>query len=76
MILEEIAARTQSEVLDVDAMIAKAEEEAAAKGEKLSSVDKAKIKAQAKVAAKNTESSEEADPKVIRKRCLDIPRRN
>ena len=64
---EEIAARTQSEVLDVDAMIAKAEEEAAAKGEKLSSVDKAKIKAQAKVAAKNTESSEEADPKVIRK---------
>ena len=64
---EEIAARTQSEVLDVDAMIAKAEEEAAAKGEKLSSVGKAKIKAQAKVAAKNTESSEEADPKVIRK---------
>ena len=64
---EEIAARSQSEVLDVDAMIAKAEEEAAAKGEKLSSVDKAKIKAQAKVAAKNTESSEEADPKVIRK---------
>lgn len=64
---EEITARTQSEVLDVDAMIAKAEEEAAAKGEKLSSVDKAKIKAQAKVAAKNTESSEEADPKVIRK---------
>ena len=64
---EEIVARTQSEVLDVDAMIAKAEEEAAAKGEKLSSVDKAKIKAQAKVAAKNTESSEEADPKVIRK---------
>ena len=64
---EEIAARTQSEVLDVDAMIAKAEEEAAAKGEKLSSVDKAKIKAQAKVAATNTESSEEADPKVIRK---------
>lgn len=64
---EEIVARTQSEVLDVDTMIAKAEEEAAAKGEKLSSVDKAKIKAQAKVAAKNTESSEEADPKVIRK---------
>ncbi len=64
---EEIAARTQSEVLDVDAMIAKAEEEAAAKGEKLSSVEKAKIKAQAKVAAKNTESSEDADPKVIRK---------
>ncbi len=64
---EEIAARTQSEVLDVDAMIAKAEEEAAAKGEKLSSVDKAKIKAQAKVAAQNAESSEEVDPKAIRK---------
>lgn len=64
---EEIAARTQSEVLDVDAMIAKAEEEAAAKGEKLSSVDKAKIKAQAKVAAKNTDGSEEADPAAIRK---------
>ena len=64
---EEIAARTQSEVLDVDAMIAKAEEEAAAKGEKLSSVDKAKIKAQAKVAAQNTESSEDVDPKAIRK---------
>ena len=64
---EEIAARTQSEVLDVDAMIAKAEEEAAAKGEKLSSVDKAKIKAQAKVAAQNAESSEDVDPKAIRK---------
>lgn len=64
---EEIAARTQSEVLDVDALIAKAEEEAAAKGEKLSSVDKAKIKAQAKVAAQNAESSEDVDPKAIRK---------
>lgn len=63
----EIAARTQSEVLDVDAMIAKAEEEAAAKGEKLSSVEKAKIKAQAKVAAQTTKSSEEVDPKAIRK---------
>ncbi len=63
----EVAARTQSEVLDVDAMIAKAEEEAAAKGEKLSSVDKAKIKAQAKVAAQNAQSSEEVDPKAIRK---------
>lgn len=63
----EIAARTQSEVLDVDAMIAKAEEEAAAKGEKLSSVDKAKIKAQAKVAVQNAQSSEEVDPKAIRK---------
>ncbi len=63
----EIAARTQSEVLDVDAMIAKAEEEAAAKGEKLSSVEKAKIKAQAKVAAQSAKSSEEVDPKVVRK---------
>lgn len=64
---EEIAARTQTEVLSVDEMIAQAEAEAAAKGEKLSSVDKAKIKAKAKVAAQNaSQNTEDADPAVIR----------
>ena len=65
---DEIAARTATEVLDVDAMIAKAEEEAAAKGEKLSPVDRAKIKAQAKVASQNaSKKSEELDVKALRK---------
>ncbi|MEG0216379.1 MAG: ABC transporter permease, partial [Hungatella sp.] len=50
----EIAVRTTTEVLNVEEMIAKAEAEAAAKGEKLSPVDKAKIKAQAKVASQNS----------------------
>lgn len=64
----EIAARTETEVMDVDQMIAKAEEEAAARGEKLSSVDRAKIKAQAKVASqKSAEASEDVDPNVLRK---------
>ncbi|MCI9180816.1 MAG: ABC transporter permease [Lachnospiraceae bacterium] len=71
----EIAARTETEVLDVDQMIAKAEEEAAARGEKLSSVDKAKIKAQAKVASKKSaEASEDVDPDALRKE-LGIKRR-
>lgn len=71
----EIAARTETEVLDVDQMIAKAEEEAAARGEKLSSVDKAKIKAQAKVASKKSaEASEDVDPNALRKE-LGIKRR-
>ncbi len=70
----EIAARTQTEVLSVDEMIAKAEEEAAARGEKLSNVDKAKIRAQAKVSTQNTDSSEEIDPEVLRKE-LGIKRR-
>lgn len=64
---EEIASRTASEVMDVDTMIAKAEEEAAAKGEKLSPVDKAKIKAKAKVAAQNASQNEEVDPAALRK---------
>ncbi|MDO5417243.1 MAG: ABC transporter permease [Lachnospiraceae bacterium] len=64
----EIAARTKTEVLDVDQMIAKAEEEAKAQGKKLSNIDKAKIKAQAKVAAQTTsKENQDADPEVIRK---------
>ena len=64
----EIAARTETEVLDVDQMIAKAEEEAAARGEKLSSVDRAKIKAQAKVAAqKSASAAHDVDPNELRK---------
>lgn len=60
----EIAARTETEVLDVDQMIAKAEEEAAARGEKLSNVDKA----QAKVAAQQSASAEhDVDPNELRK---------
>ncbi len=64
----EIAARTETEVLDVDQMIAKAEEEAAARGEKLSSVDRARIQAQAKVAAQKSASAEhDVDPNELRK---------
>ena len=65
---EEIAARTESEVMDVDAMIAKAEEEAAAKGEKLSAKDIAIIRAQAKTASQNTASEAgDTDPAAVRK---------
>lgn len=64
----EIAQRTQSEVLDVDELIAKAKAEAEAKGEKFTKKDEAVIKAQAKVAAKaSAENAEDADPNVIRK---------
>lgn len=64
----EVAARTATDVMDVDTTIAKAEAEAAAKGEKLSPIEKAKIKAQAKVAAQNSsKSSSDVDPKTIRK---------
>lgn len=64
----EVAARTATDVMDVDATIAKAEAEAEAKGEKLSSVEKAKIKAQAKVASQNaSKSSSDLDPNTIRK---------
>lgn len=64
----EIAARTETEVLDVDQMIARAEEEAAARGEKLSSVDRAKIKAQAKVSAQQSaEAAEEVNPDALRR---------
>lgn len=62
----EIAARTQSEALDVDEMIAKAKAEAEAKGEKFTKKDEAKIKAQAKVAANTAEASEDTDPEKIR----------
>lgn len=65
---EEIAARSETEVMDVDALIAKAEEEAAAKGETLSSVDKAMIRAQAKVASQNSAAKEgDTDPATVRK---------
>ena len=63
----EVAARTQTETLTVDDMIAQAEAEAAAKGEKLSSVDIAKIRAQAKVTTQNTqEEAEEVDVDKLR----------
>ncbi len=63
----EVAARTQTETLSVDDMIAQAEAEAAARGEKLSSVDMAKIRAQAKVAAQNTQAqSQEIDMDALR----------
>ena len=63
----EVAARTQTETLSVDDMIAQAEAEAAARGEKLSSVDIAKIRAQAKVAAQNTQAqSQEIDIDALR----------
>ena len=63
----EVAARTQTETLSVDDMIAQAEAEAAARGEKLSSVDIAKIRAQAKVAAQNTQAqSQEIDMDALR----------
>lgn len=63
----EIAARTETEVLSADDLIAQAEAEAAARGEKLSSVDRAKLKAQAKVAAQNNAASaDNVDPAVIR----------
>ncbi len=63
----EVAARTQTETRSVDDMIAQAEAEAAARGEKLSSVDIAKIRAQAKVAAQNTQAqSQEIDMDALR----------
>ena len=64
----EVAARTQTETLSVEDMIAQAEAEAAAKGEKLSSVDIAKIKAKAKVAAQDAQkNSEEVNVDDLRK---------
>ena len=56
---EEIAARSESEVMDVDTLIENAKAEAEAKGETLSSVDIAMIRAKAKVAAKPSEDSSE-----------------
>ena len=56
---DEIASRTQSDVVDVDEMIAQAKEEAEKKGEKFTKKDEAVIRAKAKVAAKPSEDSSE-----------------
>ena len=56
---DEIAARTQSDVVDVDEMIAQAKAEAEKKGEKFTKKDEAVIRAKAKVAAKPSEDSSE-----------------
>ncbi|MDY3767225.1 MAG: ABC transporter permease [Lachnospiraceae bacterium] len=58
----EIEARTQSTSLSVDELIAQAEAEAAAEGKTLSSVDKAKIRAQAKVNSSSSTSSQSTEP--------------
>ena len=52
---DEIASRTQSDVVDVDEMIAQAKAEAEKKGEKFTKKDEAVIRAKAKVAAKMEE---------------------
>ena len=64
---EEIAARSESEVMDVDTLIEKAKAEAEAKGETLSSVDIAMIRAKAKVASKGQSENEDTDPATVRK---------
>ena len=56
---DEIASRTQSDVVEVDEMIAQAKAEAEKKGEKFTKKDEAVIRAQAKVAAKPSEDSSE-----------------
>ena len=56
---DEIASRTQSDVVDVDEMIAQAKAEAEKKGEKFTKKDEAVIRANAKVAAKPSEDSSE-----------------
>ena len=56
---DEIASRTQSDVVDVDEMIAQAKAEAEKKGEKFTKKDEAVIRAKAKVAAKPSEDSSE-----------------
>ena len=68
----EIASRTKKDVVDVDEMIAKAKEEAEAKGEEFTKKDEAVIRAQAKVAAKKgssagSDSEEEIDQDALRK---------
>ena len=52
---EEIASRTQSEVVDVDSMIEQAKAEAEAKGEKFTKKDEAILRAKAKTAKKQWE---------------------
>lgn len=56
---DEIASRTQSDVVNVDEMIAQAKAEAEKKGEKFTKKDEAVIRAKAKVAAKPSEDSSE-----------------
>ena len=56
---DEISARTQSDVVDVDEMIAQAKEEAEKNGEKFTKKDEAVIRAKAKVAAKPADESSE-----------------
>ena len=56
---DEIASRTQSDVVDVDEMIAQAKAEAEKKGEKFTKKDEAVIRAKATVAAKPSEDSSE-----------------
>lgn len=65
----ELAARTTAGgTKSAEEMIAEAEAESAAKGEKLTSVDIAKIKAKAKVAAQNAQKqNEEVDVNSLRK---------
>ena len=58
---DEIAARTQSDVVDVDEMIAQAKEEAEKNGEKFTKKDEAVIRAKAKVAAKPADTSSEEE---------------
>ena len=58
---DEIASRTQSDVVDVDEMIARAKAEAEKKGEKFTKKDEAVIRAKAKVAAKPSEDSSEEE---------------
>ena len=64
---EEIAARSESEVMDVDTLIENAKAEAEAKGETLSSVDIAMIRAKAKVASQGQSEHENTDPATVRK---------
>ena len=64
---EEIAARSESEVMDVDTLIENAKAEAEAKGEILSSVDIAMIRAKAKVASQGQSEHEDTDPATVRK---------
>ena len=77
---EEIASRTQSEVVDVDSMIEQAKAEAEAKGEKFTKKDEAILRAKAKTAAKNdtaSESEESTDPDwELRNISSDIQRKN
>lgn len=64
---EEIAARSESEVMDVDTLIENAKAAAEAKGETLSSVDIAMIRAKAKVASQGQSEHEDTDPATVRK---------